>query len=119
MSLENLMNLVNFENIGKLHLYGRAIHHIETTNVRSRREVTAGWCVAQYRRCVADLATSQPYLYEVLGDKADTIDAEHLRHTLYKISHPSRHRIVIVLQNIKKERAGVSRLPLAFQKQIL
>ena len=85
----------------KLLLYGRAIHHIETTNVRRRREVTAGWCVAQHRRCVADLATSQPYLYEVLGGKADTLDAEHLRLTLHKTSHPSRHRIVIVLQNIK------------------
>ena len=50
---------------------------------------------------MADLATSQPYLYEVLGGKADTIDVKHLRHTLYKISHPSRHRSVIVLQNIK------------------
>ena len=37
----------------------------------------------------------------MLGGKADTIDAEHLRHTLYKINHPSRHRIVRSLQNIK------------------
>ena len=76
--------------------------HIKTTNVRSRREVTAEWCVAQHRRCVADLATSQSYIYEVLGAKADTIDAEHLRHTLYKISHPSRHRSVIVFTEINK-----------------
>jgi hypothetical protein len=55
---------------------------------------------------VADLATSQPYLYEVLGAKADTIDAEHLRHTLNKISHPSRHRSVIVFTDIKKESGG-------------
>ena len=48
---------------------------IETTNVRRRREVTAGCCVAQQRWCVADLATSQPYLYGVLGGKSDTMDA--------------------------------------------
>ena len=64
--------------------------------------MTVVQCVAKHRRCVADLATSQPYLYEVLGGKADTIDAEHLRHTLYKISHPSRHRSVIVFYSIKK-----------------
>jgi hypothetical protein len=64
---------------------------------------------------VADLATSQPYLYEVLGAKADTIYAEHLRHTLYKISHPSRHRSVIVFTEIKKRTSGslttAARLP--------
>lgn len=75
---------------------------IETTNVRSRREVTAGCCVAQRRRCVADWATSQPYLYEMLGDKADPMDAQHLRHTIHKTSHPSRHRSVIVFTEIKK-----------------
>ena len=62
--------------------------------------------MAQHRRCVADLATSQPYVYEVLGGKADTIDAEHLRHIPYKISHPSRHRIVIVFTEIKKVIGG-------------
>ena len=36
---------------------------------------------------------------------ADTIDAEHLRHIPYKISHPSRHRIVIVFTEIKKTSA--------------
>ena len=60
--------------------------------------------MAQHRRCVADLATSQPYLYEVLGGKADTIDEEHLRHTLYKISHPSRHRSVIVFTGLFLEK---------------
>lgn len=48
---------------------------LETTNVRSRREETEGCCVARHRRCVADLATSLPYLYEVLGGKSDTLDA--------------------------------------------
>ena len=100
-------------------MWSAAEHHLETTNVRSRREVTVGCCVAQHRRCVADWATSQPYLYEMLGDKADTMDAQHLRHTIHKTSHPSRHRSVIVFTEHKKERAGVSRLPLAFQKQIL
>ena len=66
--------------------------------------VAVVWSVAQHRRCVADLATSQPYLYEVLGGKADTIDAEHLRHTNHKTSHPSRHRIVIVFTEIKNSR---------------
>ena len=79
-----------------------AEQHAKTTNVRSRREVTAGCCVTRHRRCVADLATSQPYLYEVLGDKADTMDAQHLRHTIHKTSHPSRHRSVIVFTEIKK-----------------
>jgi hypothetical protein len=55
---------------------------------------------------VADLATGQPYLYEVLGGKADTIDAEHLRHTNHKTSYPSRHRIVIVFTEIKKVIGG-------------
>jgi hypothetical protein len=55
---------------------------------------------------VADLATSRPYLYEVLGGKADTIDAEHLHHTLHKISYPSRHRIVIVFTDINKVIGG-------------
>ena len=41
----------------------------------------------------------------MLGGKADTIDAEHLRHIPYKISHPSRHRIVIVFTEIKKTSA--------------
>ena len=68
--------------------------------------MTAVQCVAQHRRCVADLATSQPYLYEVLGGKADTIDAEHLRPTLHKTSHPSRHRSVIVFTDIKKVIGG-------------
>ena len=64
---------------------------------------------------MADLATSQPYLYEVLGGKTDTIDAEHLRHSPYKISHPSRHRSVIVFTEIKKRTSGslptAARLP--------
>ena len=68
--------------------------------------MTAVWCVAQHRRCVADLAPSQPYVYEELGGKADTIDAEHLHHTLHKTSHPSRHRIVIVFTDIKKVIGG-------------
>ena len=84
----------------------RSVTLLETTNVRSRREVTAVWSVARHRRCVADLATSQPYLYEQLGDKAATLDAEHLRHTLHKISYPSRHRIVIVFTDINKVIGG-------------
>ena len=60
--------------------------------------------MAQHRRCVADLATSEPYLYEVLVGKSDTIDVEHLRHTLYKISHPSRHRSVIVFTSLFLEK---------------
>ena len=99
----------------KTTLLSVAQYLIETTNVRRRREVTAVWSVAQHRRCVADLATSQPYLYEELGGKADTMEAKHQRHIPHKTSHPSRHRIVIVFTEIEKERAGVfataARLP--------
>ena len=73
--------------------------------------MTAGCCVAQHRKCVADWATSQPYLYEVLGGKADTMDAQHLRHTRHKISHPSCHRTVIVFTEHKKRTSKIFETP--------
>jgi hypothetical protein len=51
--------------------------------------------VAQHRRCVADLATSEPYLYEVLVGKSDTIDARasvpHTKQDKSSEPPPKRH----------------------------
>ena len=64
--------------------------------------MTAVWSVAQHRRCVADLATSLPYLYEVLGGKADTIDVKHQHHTLFADKSAEAHKLKGVFTEIDK-----------------